>query len=454
MTQLNGQRLTILGLGASGIAAARLARRWGASVHVVEEKASLDEKTATLLAAAGITAHLAPSPSQLGEIIAQTDEVIVSPGLRIHHPWVQAFAIAGRPVIGELEFACRYHQMPMIAITGTNGKSTTTELIAAAISATGHSCVPCGNHGRPISDILLHDEKYDFLAVEVSSFQLETIRHFHPHVAIWTNFAADHQDHHRSMDEYFSFKARVFENQTEADFAIVKVEDRRPTSLKAATWLFSAFSPEANITLRDQTIFFHDTPWLDFSQAQLIGRHNAENVMAALAVIHALQLPLEPARQALLSYQPSQHRCEKVATHDERLFINDSKSTNEHSLRSALASLPGPIILIAGGKDKGLDYSLITPDLRRYVTHVIAIGEIAPQLTQSWSSHVPVQTAADMADAVQRAYAASQPGQTILLSPGTSSFDMYTGYGQRGQAFVTAVHELISAQKIPTDPTK
>jgi UDP-N-acetylmuramoylalanine--D-glutamate ligase len=280
--------------------------------------------------------------------------------------------------------------------------------------------------------------------LEVSSFQLETIDRFRPRAAVWLNFAPDHLDRHPDVDAYFSAKARIFENQTGEDWAIVKLEDRRPEPLRARVVTFSAFSEEADYRLQGDRIFYHDEPVLDFSKTRLRGRHNAENVMAALGIGRSVGISWEVLAEAVRDYRPPRHRCELVAVVDGREFINDSKATNLHALESCLRALSEPVVLIAGGKNKGLDFSPLSDAIRRMTTHVLAIGQLRDHLAEVWSGVTTVEKCPTLEAAVRRAYEVSRPGQVVLLSPGTSSFDMFTGYDQRGEAFTTAVQRLLS----------
>jgi UDP-N-acetylmuramoylalanine--D-glutamate ligase len=304
--------------------------------------------------------------------------------------------------------------------------------------------LPSGNHGRAFSDVVAAGEPVDVQTIEVSSFQLETIEAFRPAVALWMNFAPDHLDRHASLDAYFDAKARIFENQTDGDTAIVKLEDRRPATPPERTVTFSAHSDGADYGLADGWITFQGERVLDFGSTRLRGRHNAENLMAALAAGRALGLGWEVMAEAARDYRAPRHRCELVAVVEGREFINDSKATNLHALESCLRALPEPVVLIAGGKDKGLDFAPLRELVGRMTTHVLAIGQLRSHLDAVWAGSVTVESCDSLEAAVARSLAVSRPGQVVLLSPGTSSFDMFTGYEDRGERFVIAVHRLLS----------
>jgi UDP-N-acetylmuramoylalanine--D-glutamate ligase len=442
MTPLAGQHVAVLGLGASGRGAARLARQRGARVTLLDSgPAHALAAPAAALEAEGIAVMLGASGPPAGE---RFDLAVLSPGIDPSWDLPRAFVAAEVPVIGEIEFAWRQQDKPVVAITGTNGKSTTTELVARLLNAGGLRTLPAGNHGRAFSDVVWAGDPVDVHTLEVSSFQLETIGSFRPHVALWMNFAPDHLDRHPSLEAYFAAKARIFENQGPGDTAVVKLEDRRPATPPERTVTFSAHSDAADYGFDGRWITHCGERVLDFSATRLRGRHNAENLMAALAAGRAMGVAWDVMEAAARDYRAPRHRCELVAVVEGREFINDSKATNLHAMESCLRALPEPVVLIAGGKDKGLDFSPLRELVGRMVTHVLAIGQLRPHLEAAWGGTVPVEPCASLEDAVARGLVVSRPGQVVLLSPGTSSFDMFKGYEDRGECFVHAVHRLLS----------
>lgn len=362
------------------------------------------------------------------------DLAVLSPGIDAKAPLARAFSDKGILLIGEIEFADRFNEKPVIAITGTNGKTTTTELIERILNANGQATVAAGNYGRAYSEVVLSFPDCDVITLEVSSFQLETIVDFRPHISVWMNFAPDHLDRYAGVAEYRAAKMRIFENQTEDDFAVVNARDGLG-ALVPRTITFSAFDDTADYHLRGSEILYREEPVCDFAACRLRGTHNAENLMAALAVGNIRGIPFPAMEKAVEDYTPPPHRSELVATIDGHEFINDSKATNLHALAQALRSQPQPVVLIAGGKDKGLPFEELRDLVAAKASHVVAIGEIRNAIVAAWSPGVACEAADSLADAVAKARAAAGAGQTILFSPGTSSFDMFRGYEDRGEAF-------------------
>jgi len=428
------QHFAILGAGRSGLGAARLARLHGAEVTIFDEgeKAKPVEYFPCVLGQPARDLVVKPG---------DFDRVIISPGLDKHWPLPKKFTDAGVPLVGETEFAFNLTSMAMAAITGTNGKSTCTELIAAMFNGCGFKSVPCGNHGMSLSEVVASGARYDVLALEISSFQLETIQNFRAKASLWLNFAPDHLDRYPSMEAYFAAKARVFENVTRDDYAIVRAGEK-VSSGKAQRWTFSAYGDKAEYTYADGNFFHEGQRFGSATGLKLRGKHNMENVLAALMTSRVFGLSRTEMLKALAAYEPPRHRCELVRTLQDREYINDSKATNLHALEACLRSQERPIVLIAGGKDKQLDYTPLRDALKGEVRAMVFIGEIAEQLEAVFGGLLPCRRGADMAEAVALATQLSQPGDAVILSPGTSSFDMYTGYAQRGDVFRDAVNAL------------
>jgi UDP-N-acetylmuramoylalanine--D-glutamate ligase len=434
MGAFEGKHFAILGAGRSGLGAARLARLHGAHATIFDEGDPAKIKTEEFPAVLGQAAR------DVVIMPGQYDLAILSPGLDAGWPLPKKFADAGVPLTGELEFAFTQTSLPMVGITGTNGKSTCTEIVAALFQGAGKRSIPCGNHGLALSELIVSGEPYDVLSLEISSFQLETISTLRTRVSIWLNFAPDHLDRYPDMESYFKAKVRIFENQTPDDWAIVRAGEN-VGNLKAKRISFSA-ETDADFTYRKGSFFHGQKKIGDSSHLRLRGTHNMENVLAAMAAGWAFGLTFEGMMKTLETYDPPRHRCELVRTLEDREYINDSKATNLHALESCLLSQERPIVLIAGGKEKGLDYTPLADAIKGRVHAMVLIGEIAASLESSFSGLVPCHRAKDMAEAVSMARTASRPGDAIILSPGTSSFDMYTGYGQRGDFFCQAVKAL------------
>lgn len=438
---LEGKQIAVLGAGGSGYAAAALGLSRGAAVSVFDS---------------GDPAKLAPAVAKFaalgaplvcgGEAMSAPrgyDLCVVSPGIDASWPIAKAFAAASGEFMGEIEFAWRLGDAPVVAITGTNGKTTTTSLIAAILNAAGLSAVAAGNIGLPYSEVVLSGERRDWIVLEVSSFQLETVSTFSPRIAVWLNFAPDHMDRYATVEDYFGAKFRIFGNLGPGDLAVHKLEC--DLGLSGRTTTFSAFSTGGDLAYASGRILHPASGrTFDFDQGELQGKHNAENVMAALAVADELGLAWDNVRDAVLRFTPPPHRCEKVAVIDGAIYLNDSKSTNLHSLESALAGQEAPVVLIAGGKDKGLDFAELRDLAGRMVREAVCIGEITDHITAAWDGAVSCRRAASVEDAVAQARSLARPGEVVLFSPGTSSFDMFTGYEARGETFRRAVRSLAS----------
>jgi UDP-N-acetylmuramoylalanine--D-glutamate ligase len=294
----------------------------------------------------------------------------------------------------------------------------------------------------PFAEVVMQPNPPAAVALELSSFQLETVRTLRPDVAVWLNFAPDHMDRYPTVEAYRAAKLRIFENQTVQDTAVVRGGERLP-HLAARIVGFSTENPEAEWFSDGHMILHHGETWLDMEHdTGLRGLHNAENAMAAMAACEALGISAATMREALHGYAPPPHRCELVRTLDGVEYLNDSKATNLHALESALRSQTRPVVLVAGGKEKGLDYSPVVPLLREKALAAVTFGQIARPLADLFSQAVPSEPVSTLADAVAVARSMAPRGSTILLSPGTSSFDQFSGFEQRGNAFRDLVHQL------------
>lgn len=433
---LAGKRIAVLGAGGSGQAAAALGRSRGAEV------AAFDSGSPEKLAPAAAKFAALGVPLTCGEDALRPprafDLCVLSPGIDASWPIAEAFAGASGELVGEIEFAWRLGRAPVIGVTGTNGKTTTTSLVAAMLAAAGLRSVAAGNIGLPYSEVVLSGRDYDWIVLEVSSFQLETVSTFAPRIAMWLNFAPDHMDRYAAVADYFRAKRRIFANLGPGDLAVRKLECELGLAGRETT--FSAFAPGADLGYGSGAIEHRASGRrFPFAKGGLQGRHNAENVMAALAAADELGIPWAEVEPAILFFKAPPHRCEKVATIDGALYLNDSKSTNLHSLESALAGQDEPVVLIAGGKNKGLDFGDLREVAGRAVREAVCIGEIAGHIASAWEGAVPCRLAAGVDDAVEIARSLARPGEIVLFSPGTSSFDMFTGYEARGECFRKSV---------------
>jgi UDP-N-acetylmuramoylalanine--D-glutamate ligase len=368
--------------------------------------------------------------------------LVVSPGIDTYGPYVAAFATHAGEVIGEVELASRYYSGKIVGITGTNGKTTTTGIVGRILEHAGLGGTPCGNFGTPFAEVVLQSHPPAAVALELSSFQLETIRTLRPDVAVWLNFAPDHMDRYPTVQAYREAKLRIFQNLKPDDVAVIPLGGELPVpTSKPIT--FSTIDPAADWFSDGVLIFHRSEVCADLNRDSFLrGLHNAENAMAAMAACHALGVPIDVMREALHGYNPPPHSCEFIRTLDGVEYLNDSKATNLHALESALRSQVRPVVLIAGGKDKGLDYSPVLPLLEKKAIACVTFGQIARPLAELFAQAVQSEAVSTLADAVNVARSLAPQGSTILLSPGTSSFDQFSGYEQRGDAFRDLVHQL------------
>ncbi len=433
-------KVAVLGAGLSGGAAALLLQSEGARVTVLDSapEEKLLKSTLDNLRKNDVEIIAGPAAEKDG---GSYQLVVLSPGIDPDSALAKNFSSQPAELIGELELAFRFATKPVVAITGTNGKTTTTELIAQMLNGVGQRTIACGNIGKPLSDVVREQDRYDVLTVEVSSFQLETIKTFRPAIALWLNFAPDHLDRYTSLGEYRAAKLRIFENQTSSDVAIVNAAESLPP-LQARPISFSAYSERADFQFAAGSIVYRGEAVLRMSDTKLRGSHNIENLMATLAVGVARDVPFEKMVAALQGYEPRPHRCEFVREVAGVTYINDSKATNLDAVEKALEAQSKPVVLIAGGKDKGFDFQPLRTLLREKTRAAVLIGEMADRICSDWQGVVTCDVASSLADAVDRARAIAQPGEVVLFSPGTSSFDMFKSYADRGDQFRKLVQAL------------
>lgn len=438
--ELKGRKVAVLGAGGSGLAAAALALQCGASVQAFDSgdpvKLAGGTERFSELGVQFVCGEEALTPP------GKFDVTVISPGIDASWPIAVAFSEVSDELIGEIELAFRFSSAPIIAITGTNGKTTTTSLIAEMLDKSGIDVVAAGNIGLPFSEVVASGKSYEWIVLELSSFQLETVSRFKPDIAVWMNFAPDHMDRYKSVDDYRQAKMRIFENVNSGDTSILKLEEG--IDVPSAEVTFSAFSKGGDLSYADGEII-HEASGrrFNFSGCELHGRHNAENVMVALAVADQVGLKWNEVCSAISEFEAPANRCEKVAEIDGVIYINDSKSTNLHSLESALAGQESPSVLIVGGKEKDLDFSEVIDAVRSGAKHAVCIGEIGRKIANAWDGTVPCSVANDLGSAVAEARRVACPGDVVLFSPGTSSFDMFSNYVERGDAFREAVRNLI-----------
>jgi UDP-N-acetylmuramoylalanine--D-glutamate ligase len=450
---LEHKHVLVLGLGKSGVAAAELLRRRGARVLALDDADSPAlQRDAAALKALGVVVQLAAE--EVPE--ANFDLAVVSPGVPWSNPMLQELNARKVPIIGEFELGYQHSLCLNVAITGTNGKTTTTELIERVLSAQHFKTLAAGNIGLPVCSVAEQTKDLDFLTLEVSSFQLETIQYFRPAVGVLMNITPDHLDRYDTLADYALAKARLFMNQQPFDWAIMQSEALAQlralkVNIPSKVITFSAENRRADLYLDRSLIISRLDGWsgalIDLTQTRLAGPHNAENVMAALAVGRVLRIPLETMVAALKSYEPAPHRCEVVAEIDGVKFVNDSKATNLDAVHKALVAMPAAqpgepnVWLIAGGRDKGFEYHDIGPLLSRRVKGAILIGETREKIRAAWSLFTPCTLKDSLIEAVQEAATSAVSGDVVLLSPACSSFDQFENYQHRGDVFRQAVKD-------------
>ncbi len=457
MRELRNRKVIVVGLGASGCAAARLLASEGARVVAVDEADNDDlRRRAGELDALGVTTMLGrTSPPKDG-----FDLAVVSPGIPPRSPLVAGLPGTVR-VISELELGYQRTVCRNVAITGTNGKTTVTELVRSILDESGRRVEAAGNIGRPLCEVASQSRDLDCVVIEASSFQLEGVETFRPTAAALLNLSPDHLDRHRDLDEYARAKARIFENQESFDRAIVQsgaLAQLKALNVRIAakTVTFSAVDRQADISLDRGLIVSRIPDWsgplLDMGECRLRGPHNAENVMAALAIGRFLKIPLEEMRRTIRNFSPAAHRFEAIGECEGVRFINDSKSTNPDSLEKALQATGNGggepnVLLIAGGSDKGLEYYSLGPLLARRVKRAFLIGEVRDRLRASWSLFAPCELGDSLNDAFDAASGLAEPGDIVLLSPGCASFDQFESYRQRGELFRQKTSALLAERE-------
>ena len=452
--ELVGERIGVLGLARSGTAAARLALARGAAVY-----ASDLADTATTRAAAASIRKLG-GEAEVGrhdlERLTRCDRIVLSPGIPPTAAVLRDRALSGISVVPEIEFAWKLTDARTIAVTGTNGKSTTTALIAHLLRAAGHRAEAGGNIGVALSELVLRDPPLEIVVVETSSFQLGGIRDFAPAAGVVTNLAPDHLDRYASVEAYYGDKARLFRNATPASRWVLNGDELPVRALPGEAPGERLFFRTGGVLPSDEEGAYlradgwlvlrlggGEVPLLPRGELRILGTHNVANALAA-SIVAALE-GVSPDRitPALRSFSALAHRLEPVAERDGVLWINDSKATNLASTRVALAGMERPTVLLLGGRHKGEPYTDLLPELRPRVKRVIAYGEAGDEVVRDLAEHIPVeQVRGSFEEVIECAARASSPGDVVLLSPACSSYDMFTDYEERGRRFAELIASL------------
>jgi UDP-N-acetylmuramoylalanine--D-glutamate ligase len=457
---LEGKRVLVVGLARTGVVASLFSVGYGATVTAMDEKPEPElAEAAARLRAAGVKLVLgAHDPA----IFLEQDLIVLSPGVPASLPAVEGARSRGIPVWSEIELAWRFLRGKLVAITGSNGKTTTTSLVAHILKAAGLHTLVGGNIGVPLLALAESSTDASVTVAEISSFQLETIDQFRPEIGVLLNLTPDHLDRHASFEAYAAAKMRLFENQREGDAAILNADDpevaRHMPSGPHVYWFSRQKRVASGVFLRDGQIIFRaegeEIPLLRRDEIPLRGEHNVENVLAACAA--AYLAGAEPAAIAagVKTFCAVEHRLEFIAEIRGVSFYNDSKATNVDASLKAIEAFPGPLIVILGGKDKGAPYAPLREPLRQRARLAVLIGAAAEKIGGELEGALPLADAGTLERAVEIAVQSAQPGDTILLAPACSSFDQFKNYEHRGRTFKELVARLDRQSSAPESPVE
>ena len=448
---LKNKRVLVVGLGKSGLSAAMFLRAQGARVTVSDTRSAVAlEKEIPALLEAGI---MVESGGHGLLTFRRQDLIVVSPGVPMDTPEVKQVIAFGLPVIGELELASRYLRGQVVAITGSNGKTTTTTLVGKIFADAGVPTLVGGNIGLPVIDLVAKSTAETVSVLEVSSFQLETVEEFHPWIAVVLNITPGHLDRHGSFESYVAAKERIFARQAANDFLVLNADDR-VTQMSAARaksevfWFSATKAVRRGAFVRDGVIVWVEKeggvtePVMPVSEIHLKGAHNVENVLAAVCAARLAKVAAESVRASVAGFRAVEHRLELVRKFNDVEYYNDSKATNVDAAMKAVASFPGGIHLILGGKDKDSDYRVMADLLKKRVKIVYTVGSAAEKIERQLHGVVKMVSAQTIETAVAKAAKAALPGDVVLLSPACSSFDQFENYEHRGRVFRQSVSEL------------
>ncbi len=447
-TYLDGKSAVVVGLGRTGISVSRFLRGSGARVVATDSKDAGKIEGADSLLSMGVEVR---AGGHDGVGLDGVDLVVVSPGVPSDLPLLERARENGAEVISEIELAWRFMDAPVLAIAGTNGKTTATALLGEVMKKAGFSAFVGGNIGTPAIEYVEKNGGADFVVLEVSSFQLETTRHFRPRVGALLNITDDHLDRYRDFGHYAETKMRLFENQAAGDFAVYNAND--PAITQRARLLGHGRAVPFTIEGRvdkglfldgGSIVFRHDggTEEYPVSGVKLKGLHNIENVMAVIASARLSGAERDAVLEALSSFAGLHHRMEVVRETGGVTYVDDSKGTNVGALMMALKGLKGPVVLIAGGVDKGGDYGVLAGLVKEKVKLMVLIGEARPKIEKALGGCCRTVLAESFEEAVRTAHKNALPGDTVLLSPACSSFDMFRDYKERGERFRSLVEAL------------
>jgi UDP-N-acetylmuramoylalanine--D-glutamate ligase len=446
--ELRGRNIVVVGMARTGIATARFLLDRGGRVTVSEAKPAAQLPAEALaLAQQGV---MLETGGHRMETLLGAELIVVSPGVPLDIAPLREADNSGIEIISEIELAYRFLQTPLIAVTGTNGKTTTTSLLGDMFRHAGKKVFVGGNIGTPLIAYVSGTQDQDFVIAEISSFQLEGIKEFRPFISVLLNITEDHLDRYQSFAEYSAAKGRIFLNQADSDIAVLNYDDPQvremDRAIRAQKVFFSIRQPLPDGISYNGALHLRlrgEDAHIAIAGALLAGIHNVENMMAAAAVGFVCGLSLQSMQQALVRFSGLKHRMELADQIRGVTFYNDSKATNVGAVVKSLESLPAPLVLIAGGKDKGGSYAPLQSLLRQKVKLLVLLGEARERMYAELGGEVETVMTSSLDEAVHTAFSRSEAGDTVLFSPACSSFDMFTSYEHRGACF----KELVSALK-------
>ncbi len=442
MNAVKNKNVVILGAARSGLSAAQMLKKAGNTVFVSDnaEKGKIKEKNYL------IKMDIPFEFGQHSDRVFKADFVVLSPGIPSTSRIVKAILTRNIPVYSEIEVASWFCRSNIIAVTGSNGKTTTASVLGKMLKCRYKNSFVAGNIGLPFSDFVLDSPADEWIAVEVSSFQLETIDHFHPAIAVILNLSPNHLDWYKSFEDYASAKLRILNNLTPDDYIIIDSADKflynRVIQSPPRKYKFSVTGKRAEAYLYDGNIYLFNEKITDIKSILLFGPHNYKNLMAAGIAAKIAGVSSSDIRTVMQTFKGVSHRLEFANKIKDVMFINDSKATTLESLEAALNSFSQPVILIAGGKDKGADFSRIRSLVNQKVKAAILIGSASERIAASWKGIVPISRATDMKDAITKAMDHAISKDIILLSPACSSFDMFRDFEDRGKNFKKIVNQM------------
>ena len=445
---INNKKITIIGLQKSGVAAAQLASMNGAEVFASD---FIDNKITKNNYQKLTDNNISCEIGEHTDRIFESDLWIVSPGVPKNIDIIKKAKSLDIEVVGEIEFASRFTSLPIIAVTGSNGKSTTVSIIYDMLKNSKHKPVLAGNIGNPFSSAVNElNQKLiqgNIFILEISSFQLEFIDQFHPYISLYLNISPDHLDRHENMEEYVRTKLKMVKNMTNEDFIIFNAEDKTlntsfgnsvvkaiPYSLKKESKFFSINTSKVYDSNHES--------FIEINKIRLKGRHNLSNLIASATIAKILKIDEDAIKNSMKNFGGIKHRLEFVRELNDVVYINDSKATNMYSVIAALNSFENPIILLLGGKNKDSDFRQLLPHAKRHVKHIVSFGEAGGEIATAIGDAVRLNKTSSLSQAVASAHKVASPGDIIIMSPGCASFDQFNNFEERGTKFIELVNKL------------